>query len=156
MMVWLFVLIQQSTEKGYYKLLFWIVFVLFLISLSDWHLKLQNFLWIPLFQQPLQRLTPFIMWGGAQQISDGEIYFYCPYTLYRTTEAKADRCIMKKKKSENAKKKSNTNWYVGIRVPRQGLPQRSLSHVSGTVYMCIGSYNVKSHWKVQECKSTSE
>ncbi len=29
----------------------------------------------------------------------------------------------------------HTNWYVGIRVPRQGLSQCSLSHVSGTVYM---------------------
>ncbi len=31
----------------------------------------------------------------------------------------------------------HTNWYVGIRVPRQGLSQCSLSNVSGTVYMCV-------------------
>ncbi len=29
------------------------------------------------------------------------------------------------------------NWYVGILVHRQGLSQCSLSHVSGTVFMCL-------------------
>ncbi len=38
----------------------------------------------------------------------------------------------------------HTNWYVGIRVPRQGLSQCSLSHVSGTVYMWY-VYKVKYH-----------